>query len=82
MTLSNHITGNILHMNMILLPFAIDPFGQFGLILQHFLFDTPTSNKLIFPPSHPNAQIMYTRIMTFPSPKGILKLANHNWCSN
>jgi hypothetical protein len=27
----------------------------------------------------PNATLMYSKIMRFPSPKGVLTLADHNW---
>jgi hypothetical protein len=65
---------------MLLLSFAIDPLGCFGPILQHFLFNIPPT--LQFPPSKPNATKMYNRIMHFPSPKGILNLAKHNWSNS
>ncbi len=64
---------------MILIPIAIDPFGRFGPILQTFLYDTQPTNPITFTPTKPNATSMYHKITHFPSPKGILKLANHNW---
>ena len=41
-TIGDTVIGNILDQNMILLPFAINPLGHFGPILQHFLFEKPT----------------------------------------
>ena len=64
---------------MALLLFAIDPFGRFGPILRHFLLDHRPLSHLTFPPSRPNATAMYSRIMTFPCPKGILPLADLHW---
>ena len=75
----NAIIGNILHYNMTLIPFAIDPFGHLSPILRHFLFGTRPTVPLSFPPSHPHATEMYKRITTFPSPTGILQLADYNW---
>jgi hypothetical protein len=52
------IIGDILHNNMTLIPFAIDPFGRLGPILRHFLFDTRPTVPLSFPPSQPHATEM------------------------
>ncbi len=76
------IIGNILHNNMTLIPFAIDPFGHLGPILCHFLFGTRPTVPLSFPPSQPYATEMYKRITTFPSLTGILQLANNNWTTH
>jgi hypothetical protein len=64
---------------MILIPIAIDPFGRFGPILQIFLYNTQPTNPITFTPTKPNATSMYHQITHFPSPKGILKLTDHNW---
>jgi hypothetical protein len=64
---------------MVLLPFAFDPLGRFGPILRHFLLNSTPHQHLDFHPSRPNATKMYKRIMTFPCPKGILPLADHQW---
>ncbi len=37
------------------------------------------TNHITLPPSNPKATAMFSCIMTFPQPKGILKLADHNW---
>ena len=63
---------------MILIPLAINPFGRFGPLLQHFLFDTPPTTPITFTNAKPNTTLMYSKIMQFPSPKGVLTLANHN----
>jgi hypothetical protein len=78
-THSNSIMGNIYNNNMALLPFAINPFDHLGPILHHFLFNNHPNILHRFPPTKPNATAIYSRIMTFPSSKGILKLALHNW---
>jgi hypothetical protein len=64
---------------MLLIPFAIDPLGRFGPLLQNFLFGHHPAPLLWFPPSKPNATQMYTKLLQYPSPKGIILLENHNW---
>jgi hypothetical protein len=71
--------GKLLRCNMVLIPLAIDPHGQFGPLLQNFLFDTEPATPISFTTNKPNATSIYSKITTFPSPKCILKLANHNW---
>jgi hypothetical protein len=78
-TWGNTLIGNLLHQNMLLIPFAIDPLGRFGLLLQHFLFGHHPAPIFRFPLSRPNATQTYTKLLQYPSPKGILLLANHNW---
>jgi hypothetical protein len=78
-TTGNTFIGNLLDHNMILILIAIDPFGGFGPILQIFLFDTQHTNPITFTPINPNTTPMYHKITHFPSPKGILKLTDHNW---
>jgi hypothetical protein len=78
-TTGDTVIGDLLERNMILIPIAIDPFGRFGPILQTFLYDTQPTNPITFTPTKPNATSMYHKITRFPSPKGILKLAGHNW---
>ncbi len=73
------LIGDLLHRNMLLIPFAIDPLGRFGPLLQHFLFGHHSALLLWFPPSRPNATQMYTKLLQYPSLKGILLLTNHNW---
>jgi hypothetical protein len=73
------VIGNLLNRNMLLIPFTIDPLGRFGPLLQNILFGQHAAPQLRFPPSRPNATQMYTKLLQYPSPKGILLLANHNW---
>ena len=78
-TIGDRVIGDILAKNMILIPLAINPFRRFGPLLQHFLFDTPPTTPITFTNAKPNATLMYSKIMQFPSPKGVLTLADHNW---
>ncbi len=78
-TRGDTLIGDLLHWNMLLMPFAIDPLGRFGPLLQHFLFGHHPAPLLWFPPSRPNATQMYRKLLQYPSPKGILLLTNHNW---
>jgi hypothetical protein len=78
-TNGNSVIGDLLDRNMVLIPLANDPFGHFGPILQTFLFDTQPTTPITFTPTKPNATLMYSKITHFPSPKGILKIADHNW---
>jgi hypothetical protein len=70
------LIGDLLHRNMLLILFAIDPLGRFGPLLQNFLVGHHPAPQLRFPPSRPNASQMYTKLLQYPSP---LLLANHNW---
>ena len=78
-TTGNDLLGDLLTREMLLLPFAIDPFGRFGPLLEHFLFGSHNSPAISFPASKPNATKMYSRLLQYPSPKGVLLLAEHNW---
>ena len=78
-TRGDTLIGDLLHWNMLLIPFVINPLGRVGSLLQHFLFGHHPAPLLWFPPSRPNATQMYTKLLQYPSPKGILLLANHNW---
>jgi hypothetical protein len=78
-TVGDTLIGDLLTHNMVLIPLAIDPHGRFGPLLQTFLFDTEPTIPITFTTNKPNATLMYSKITTFPSPKGILKLADHNW---
>jgi hypothetical protein len=64
---------------MVVIPLAIDPHGRFGPLLQTFLFGHRTGNTTSFTTNKPNATSVYSKITTFTSPKGILKLADHKW---
>jgi hypothetical protein len=78
-TRGNTKIGDLLHQIMLLNPFAIDPLGSFSPLLQHFLLGHHPAPLIRFPPSRPNATQMYTKLLQYPSPKGIFLLANHNW---
>jgi hypothetical protein len=75
------LIGDLLHQNMLLIPFVKVSLGRFSPLLQ--IFSSVTTQhpapQLRFPPSRPNATQMYTQLLQYPSPKGILLLANHNW---
>ena len=58
---------------------TIDHHGRFDPLLQTFHFDTEPARPISCKTNKPNATSMYSKITTFPSPKGILKLADHNW---
>jgi hypothetical protein len=64
-TTGDTVIGDLLDHNMILIPIAIDPFGQFGPILQTFLFDTEPTNPITFTPIKPNATLMYHKMTRF-----------------
>jgi hypothetical protein len=82
MTNVGTLIGDLLNRDMILLPFVIDPLGRFGPILEHFLFGSHDPTPISFPASKPNATRMYSKLFQYPSPKGILRLAEHNWKSS
>ncbi len=81
-TQGDTLIKDLLHQNMLLILFATDPLGRFGPLLQHFLFGSHPAPLLWFPPSKQNATQMYSKLLQYPSPKGILLLANHNWLNN
>ena len=64
---------------MILLPFAIDPFGRWGPILQNFLLRSETTLEYKFHATRPNAKIMFHKATSDPCPIGILRTADHVW---
>ncbi len=78
-TVGDTIIGNLLTRNMVLIPLAINPHRRFGPLLQTFLFDTEPAKQISFTTNKPNTTSMYSKIKTFMSLKGILKLADHNW---
>ncbi len=73
------VIGDLLRQNMILIPFAIDPHGRWGPILDNFLFSSKCSSNYTFPESRPNAKLMFCRATTQLCPLGILKTADHIW---
>ncbi len=76
------VIGDILLAGMMLLPFAIDPFGRLGPLARTFLYGTSPLKPITFPASRPNASEMHQRITSFPSPNGILPHADHTWSTH
>jgi len=74
------IIRELVDANTILIPFAIDPHGRFGPILQSFL-TTPSSTipEPSFPHTRPFAHIMHERATKHPAPTGILLSADAYW---
>ncbi len=64
---------------MILLPFAIDPHGRWGPILQNFLYHAETTLEYKFYATQLNAKIMFHKATNDPCPLGILKTADFIW---
>ena len=62
-TRGDALIGNLLHRNMLLIPFTIAPLGRFGPLLQHFLFGHHPALLLRFPPSRPNATQMNKKLL-------------------
>jgi hypothetical protein len=75
----DQVIGDLLHQNLILLPFAIDPFGRWGPILQNFLLRSETTLEYKFHATRPNAKIMVHKATSDPCPLGILRTADHVW---
>ena len=78
-TSGDKVIGDLIARQMLLLPIAINPLGRFGPLLTHFLFGSHNPPPISFPVSKPNATLMYSKLLQYPSPKGILRLADHNW---
>jgi hypothetical protein len=76
------VIGELVKANMVLLPFAINPHGRWGSILQHFLSLSDKTLDYNFPQHQPNAQNMFTISTTHPCPIGILWIADSIWKSN
>jgi hypothetical protein len=67
---------------MILIPFAIDPHGRWGPMLQNFLLRTETTLQYNFQATRPNAKLMFHKATTEPCPIGILRTADYHWKQN
>jgi hypothetical protein len=76
------VIGELIKANMVLLPFAIDPHGRWGPILQHFLSLSDKALEYNIPQHQPNAQNMFTISTMHPCPIGILQTADSIWKSN
>jgi hypothetical protein len=81
-TSGNKVIGDLLARQMLLLPIAIDPLGQFGPLLDHFLFGSHRPPPILFPLSKPSAMLMYSKLLHYPSPKGVLCITDHNWLAS
>ena len=78
----DQLIGEILQANTILIPWAFDPHGNMGPMLQTFLFGHQARSKISFPDSRPNAALMYERATNFPCPLGIVPTAAAMWKRN
>jgi hypothetical protein len=65
--------------NTILLPFVIDPHGNWGPIMKNFLFPTTIDTHPTFPTNRPYATIMYHQATKSPSPTALLQTADRFW---
>ena len=63
----------------VLIPLAVSPDGDIGPMYKWFLFGTPMSDPYTFPNTRTQANKMYTRAMSHPSPHNIIGLATANW---
>ena len=75
----DQLIGEILDANTILIPWAFDPHGNMGPMLQGFLFGRQAHTAISFPDSRPNATRMYNRATNFPCPLGIVPMAAAAW---
>ena len=78
----DEMIGLIHTSGQLLIPGAISPLGNIGPLLRHFLYGTKPSMPYNFPPSRPNAAIMYNLISKHPCPNGIVPLAKATWLKN
>jgi len=78
----DEMIGLIHTSGQLLIPGAISPLGNLGPLLRHFLYGTKPSMPYNFPPSRPNAAIMYNLISKHPCPNGIVPLAKTTWLKN
>ena len=74
--------GELLIANMLLLPFALDPHGRWGPIMQNFLNLTTHNIRYSFRNNKPNAAAMLAKITSHPCPIGVLKTADSMWKLN
>ena len=72
----DEMIGELVSSGVALIPFAIDPHGRFGPLLENFLFHCVPRRHLTFPASRPNAAQMYQRITDWPCPLGIVGTAH------
>ena len=77
-----HVIGDLLRKDILLFPFAIDPLGGRGPMMNNFLFGYGPREQLTFPAWRPNAAEMYRRATSYPGPLGVLTTASINWKQN
>ena len=71
----SRIIGDLLDLNMVLIPLAVSPRGRWGNMFHTFLFGP----RALFNPNTANAARMYHRATTAPAPIGLLPHAFHRW---
>jgi hypothetical protein len=65
----DQVIGDLFQQNMVLLPFAINPHGCWGPILDHFLLQSSGNLQYTFPTNRPNAinNVCYIKYTTQPN---------------
>ena len=71
-TKGEQVMGELLHKNIVLIPFTINPLDQLGPLVKQFLHGDWPQIALSFPPSHPNAAAMHNQACTSSRPIGII----------
>jgi hypothetical protein len=79
------IIGSLLNSDKVLIPMAISPYGRIGHMMHAFLYgidpSSPDNIPIKFSHTRPNAQQMYNRAMSEPTPLGLVHLATSHWKS-
>ena len=86
-TSGEEIIGELIQKGIILMPWAIDPHGKWGPVLENFLFNCEPRQHPLFEPTQssplrrntPNAKLMYQLSMNPPSPVGVVTTACIKW---
>jgi len=77
------IIGNLLDNDKVLIPMAISPYGRMGHMWEIFIFghdpNNPDHAPIKFFHTRPNAQAMYNRATSYPTPIGLADLAQSRW---
>jgi hypothetical protein len=80
------IIGSLLDTGKVLIPMQVSPYGRLGHMIHAFLYGLDTSSlnnaPIKFYRSRPNAQQMYNRAMSEPTPLGLVHLATARWRSS
>jgi hypothetical protein len=80
--INNNVIKELYHKNMNLLPFTINPWAQFGPMLQSFLSTLRCPQQKDWHPDCPYATLMYERASTPPCSLGILTYADIQWSNS